>query len=114
MIRMAVVRGFTRIYRLSLGLPFSRIRCAAWSRQGSGHMIYIVYIAVCLVGMTPKDCNHSNAVDWIAAPEPQQGLAACMIHGEEYVSQARLVIPGKTYPKVYCQPPTNIGKGNVG
>ena len=31
-------------------------------------MIYIVYVAVCLVGMTPKDCNHSNAVDWIATP----------------------------------------------
>ena len=77
-------------------------------------MIYIVYIAVCLVGMTPKDCNHSNAVDWIAAPEPQQGLAACMIHGQQYVSQARLIIPGKTYPKVYCQPPSNIGKANVG
>ena len=60
--------------------------------------------------MTPEDCNHSNAVEWIAAPEPQQGLAACMIYGQEYVSQARLVIPGKTYPKVYCQPPLNIGK----
>jgi hypothetical protein len=33
-----------------------------------------------------------------------------MIHGQEYVSNARLIQPGKTYPKVYCVPPTSIGK----
>ena len=77
-------------------------------------MTYLVYIAVCLVGMAPRDCDRASAVDWIAAPEPQPGLAACMIHGQKYVSQARLVIPGKTYPKIYCVSPTSIGKGNVG
>jgi hypothetical protein len=77
-------------------------------------MMYIVYIAVCLVSMAPRDCDRSSAVDWVSAPEPQPGLAACMIHGQEYVSQARLVQPGTTYPKVYCVPPTSIGKQNVG
>ena len=74
-------------------------------------MIYIVYVAVCLVGMTPKDCNHSNAVDWIAAPEPQQGLAACMIHGQEYVSQARLVIPGRCCNTSGRAPPSGARAG---
>jgi hypothetical protein len=37
-----------------------------------------------------------------------------MIHGQEYVSNARLIQPGKTYPKVYCVPPTSIGKANIG
>ena len=50
-------------------------------------MLYHVFIAVCLIGMMPKDCDIHNAVDWIAAPEPQNGLAACMIHGQEYVSK---------------------------
>jgi hypothetical protein len=104
-------RGFTGFHWVR---PSRGIDVEGGKGQGNRLMIYIVYVAVCLVGMTPKDCNHSNAVDWIAAPEPQQGLAACMIHGQQYVSQARLVIPGKTYPKVYCQPPTNIGKANVG
>ena len=53
-------------------------------------------------------------MDWIAAPEPQHGLAACMIHGQEYVSNARLIQPGKTYPKVYCVSPTSIGKASIG
>jgi hypothetical protein len=77
-------------------------------------MIYTVFIAVCLVTMAPRDCDHHSAVDWVAAPEPQQGLAACMIHGEEYVANARLIEAGKTYAKVYCRPPSNIASGNVG
>ena len=77
-------------------------------------MLYQVFIAICLTTMAPKDCDIHNAVDWIAAPEPQPGLAACMIHGQEYVSNARLIQPGKTYPKVYCVPPTSIGKANIG
>jgi hypothetical protein len=77
-------------------------------------MLYQVYIAICLATILPKDCDIHNAVDWIAAPEPQLGLGACMIHGQEYVSNARLIQPGKTYPKVYCVPPTSIGKANIG
>ena len=73
-------------------------------------MLYQVFIAT----MAPKDCDMHNAVDWIAAPGPQLGLAACMIHGQEYVSNARLIQPGKAYPKVYCAPPTSIGKANIG
>ena len=54
-------------------------------------MLYQVYAAVCLATILPKDCDIHNAVDWIAAPEPQLGLGACMIHGQEYVSNARLI-----------------------
>jgi hypothetical protein len=37
-----------------------------------------------------------------------------MIHGQVYVSNARLIQAGKTYPKVDCSPPMSIGKGNIG
>jgi hypothetical protein len=77
-------------------------------------MLYTVFIAVCLIGMKPRDCDHASAVDWVAAPEQQIGLAGCMIHGQEYAANSRLVIEGKTYAKIYCVPPTNIGKANVG
>ena len=66
------------------------------SARGSCSMLYQVFIG------------------WIAAPGPQLGFAACKIHGQEYVSNARLIQPGKTYPKVYCAPPTSIGKANIG
>ena len=77
-------------------------------------MLMHVYIAICLVGMAPRDCNRASAVDWIAAPELQPGYSACMLHGLEYVSQARLIQPGRTYPKIFCVAPTSIGKVNVG
>ena len=77
-------------------------------------MMYLVYVAICLSTMAPRDCDRASAVDWVAAPEPQQGLSACMIQGIEYISQACLVQSGKTYPKVFCVPPTSIGKQNVG
>jgi hypothetical protein len=64
--------------------------------------------------MAPNDCDIYNAVDWIVVPEPQFGLAACMIHGKEYVSNARLIQPDKTYPELYCTPPPSIGKANIG
>jgi len=69
-------------------------------------MLYQVSTAIRLNTMAPMDCDIHNAVDWIAAPEPQLGLGVCMIHGQEYVSNARLIQPGKTYPKVYSMPPT--------
>jgi hypothetical protein len=77
-------------------------------------MLYQVFMAICLNAMAPKDCDIHNAVDWIAAPEPQLGLGASTMHGQEYMSNAGLLQPGKTYPKVYSVPPTRIGKANIG
>ncbi len=77
-------------------------------------MLMHVYIAICLDGMAPRGCDRASAVDWFTAPELQQGYTACMLHGLEYVAQARLIQPGKTYPKIFCVAPTSIGKGNIG
>ena len=83
-------------------------------KGGSRSMLHLGFITICFATMAPKNCDIHNAVDWIAAPRPQLGLAACMIHGQEYVPNARLIQPAKTYPKVYCAPPTRIGKANIG
>ena len=81
-------RAYIRPYAIAAG------DCDEWRLyvlQGS--------IAICLSWMAPEDCDIHNAVDWITALESQVGLAACMIHGQEYVSNARLIQPSKTYPK---------------
>jgi hypothetical protein len=49
-------------------------------------MLYSVFIAVCLAGTPVRDCDRHSAVAWVAAPEQQQGLRACMIHGQEYAA----------------------------
>jgi hypothetical protein len=75
---------------------------------------YLVFIAVCAVGLSRLQCDRASATDWVAAPEPQPSLGACMIHGVEYAAQSRLVVAGKTWPRIYCVPPTSIGKQNIG
>lgn len=67
-------------------------------------MFYAVYIAVCLSGMAPQDCNKTNAVHWIVAPERQDSIATCFMFGEQYIAQTSLIVPGETYPKIYCEP----------
>jgi hypothetical protein len=76
-------------------------------------MMYVVYVAVCLASMAPRDCDRATAVDWVAAPEPQPGLAECAIHGQEYAADSRLVHDGE-YVKIYCVAPTSVGKSNIG
>jgi hypothetical protein len=61
-------------------------------------MLYTVFVAVCLTGTPVRDCDRHSAVSWIAAPEQQQGLGACMLHGMEYVSQAPGLIRNGVYP----------------
>jgi hypothetical protein len=77
-------------------------------------MLYTVFVAVCLAGTPVRDCDRHSAISWVAAPEQQHGLAACMIHGQEYAAQAPGLIREGTYVKVYCVAPTSIGKENVG
>lgn len=66
-------------------------------------MTYIAIIAICLASVGARDCNRHTAVDWIVAPEQQHGLAACMLHGQQYVSQSHLSKPGEIV-KVFCRP----------
>lgn len=74
--------------------------------------MWSVFIAVCLIGMPHKDCNQKTAVDWVAAPEPQMGLGGCLIHGEQYAANSRLVHEGE-YVKIFCTM-TSIGRSDVG
>lgn len=67
-------------------------------------MLYTAFIAICLIGMSPKECDRHSATSWVVAPENQAGLAACMIHGQQYAAESRLVEVGETYAKVYCRP----------
>jgi hypothetical protein len=67
---------------------------------GSRSVLHQGFIAICFATLAPKDCDIHNAVGWIVVPEPQLGFAPCMIYGQEYVSNARLIQPDKTYPKV--------------
>jgi hypothetical protein len=66
-------------------------------------MFYAVYIAVCLAGMLSADCDKHTAVHWVVAPERQASLTDCFRFGLFYISQTALIVPGKTYPKVFCQ-----------
>lgn len=75
-------------------------------------MIWTVFIAVCLTTTAPRNCNQQTAVDWVAAPEQQIGLGECLIHGEEYAANSRLVRDGE-YVKVFCSS-SSIGQGSVG
>lgn len=47
-------------------------------------MTYLVFIAICAAGLAPSRCDRSTATDWIAAPEPQIGLGACLVHGQQH------------------------------
>ena len=71
----------------------------------------------CAVGIIPV-CHGRAEYAHDVVPDMALDRAAiagnCMIHGLEYVAQARLVQPGKTYPKIFCLPPTSIGKANIG
>jgi hypothetical protein len=73
-------------------------------------MLYTVFIAICLAGISPRECSRHNAVDWVAAPEHVEGLGMCAIYGQQYAADTSLVKLGETYPKVYCSPGTGIGK----
>jgi hypothetical protein len=77
-------------------------------------MLYTVFVAVCLAGTPVRDCDCHAAVAWVAAPEQQKGLKAYMVPGQEYAAQAPGLIRRGVYVKVFCMPPTSIGKGNVG
>jgi len=76
-------------------------------------MLYAVFIALCAAGTPVKACTPETALDWIAAPEAQQGLAACMIHGQEYAAASRLVAGG-VLVKVYCRPVAAQPEGSIG
>jgi hypothetical protein len=65
---------------------------------------FLIWIAICVVAVPPRDCNKYTAVHWLVVPERQQDLAGCMYFGELYVSQTDLVVQGETYPKIICQP----------
>jgi len=75
-------------------------------------MFYTVFLAICLSSTPVRDCDSHSAIDWIVAPEQQQGLAACLIHGQEYAANSRLLKDGE-YLKVFCTT-SSIGKENVG
>ena len=64
-------------------------------------MLYSVFVAICLAGMSPDKCDRRTAVDWIPAPEPAQGLGMCAILGLEFAAESHLVTRG-TYPKIFC------------
>lgn len=40
-----------------------------------GSMLYTVFVAICLTGMSPSECNRYTAVDLSPAPERAGGLA---------------------------------------
>ena len=67
-------------------------------------MFYAVYIAVCTVDIAPADCDKHHATHWVVAPERQDSLSGCFKFGEEWIAQTALVVPGETYPKIYCEP----------
>lgn len=76
-------------------------------------MLYTVFVAICLAGMSPTECDRHTAVDWMTAPEPAEGLGMCAKAGIEYAAQSRLLRAG-TYPKIFCStggggpPPENL------
>lgn len=72
-------------------------------------MMYIVYIAVCLSTTPVQECNRDTAVNWMVAPEVQQGLGSCMKHGQEYAAESHLLREGD-YAKIYCRPPSQFRK----
>jgi hypothetical protein len=64
-------------------------------------MLYTVFVAICLAGMSPDQCDRHNAVDWIPAPEKAEGLGMCAKLGLEFAIESHLVTGG-TYPKIFC------------
>lgn len=66
-------------------------------------MLYTVFLAICIAGTPVVQCNGTTARDWIVAPEPQQGLSACAIHGQQYAAQSRLLHTGDML-KIFCRP----------
>jgi hypothetical protein len=64
-------------------------------------MLYTVFVAICLAGMNPAECDRHTAVEWVATPEPAQGLGMCAMTGIEYAAEQHLLRAG-TYPKVFC------------
>ena len=67
-------------------------------------MFFAVFIAICQVAILPADCVKKTATHWVVAPERQANLANCFRFGEEWIAQTALVVPGVTYPKIFCQP----------
>lgn len=72
-------------------------------------MLFSIYLAICAAATPVSECDRLTAVHWLIGPaseHPSQahvGLAACMLAGQEYAAQSRLVAAG-TYLKVYCRP----------
>lgn len=66
-------------------------------------MLYSALVVVCMAATPVQQCNGPTSLHYMAAPEPQQGLSACAIHGLQYAAESHLVVAG-TYAKVFCRP----------
>jgi hypothetical protein len=75
--------------------------------------MYAIVILVCALSLAPKDCQKDTATHILHAPDPQDSLTSCMMYAVRYAAEANIVTPGY-YPKVFCIPPSNIGKENMG
>jgi len=75
--------------------------------------MYAIMILVCSLSLTPKECQKDTATQVIHAPDEQDSLTSCMLYAIRYAAESNLVTDGY-YPKVFCIPPTNIGKETTG
>src|SRR5215469_6300633 len=53
-----------------------------------GRVHSLLFIAVCAVVHSRFQCDRTRATDWVAAPEPQPSLGACMVpRGRSYAGR---------------------------
>lgn len=69
------------------------------------------FIAICLIGTPPEQCQLDTAVGWLVAPERQHHYGSCFSHGQQYAAQSRLVTE-ETYLKIFCLPPEKLRDEN--
>ena len=75
--------------------------------------MYEVIVLVCALSLSPAKCQMNTATHVLHAPESQDTLTGCMMHGMQYAAESNTVTDG-LYPKVFCVSPTNIGKETTG
>ncbi|HEX2257044.1 MAG TPA: hypothetical protein VHG92_10175 [Afifellaceae bacterium] len=66
--------------------------------------MFTAFVAICVLSIPVESCSRLTAVDWIVAPQRQSSAVGCLIHGQRYAAQSRLVTEG-TYLKVFCRSP---------
>lgn len=71
-------------------------------------MAFAVYLAICVASTPISECNRNTALQWIAVPERQVGLAQCASFGMQWAASSEAV-PEDARVKVYCRPAEAYG-----